>query len=414
MILMMLISSVYYFGYMNECNIKDKTIFCRDNIDVLQGINDNCIDLIYLDPPFNKKKVFTAPIGTTAEGASFRDIWKEKDIKDHWIWDFSSTNYQLARFISSINNPKNKENYNYCYLVYMAKRLVECHRILKDTGGLYLHCDPTMSHYLKIVLDKIFGESNFRNEIVWHYGLGGSSNNAYSKKHDTILFYTVSNNYCFNKPLVPATSIKMKGSMKGMTDVWDIPTINNMAKERTGYPTQKPLALLDRIIKASSNEGDIVLDPFCGCATTCVSAENLGRKWIGIDVSEKAYQLVATRLAQQNPEIFGAWTGEIHHRTDIPKRTDIQIEKIPKYNSAGNKRLLYRNQDERCVICQTIFPMRNLTVDHKQPVSRGGSDHISNLQLLCQACNSMKGNRTQEWAYAQYQKQLKDARLVGV
>ena len=163
----------------------------------------------------------------------------------------------------------------FSYLLFMASRLKECYRVLKSTGSLYLHCDPYASHYLKQLLDCIFGWRNFRNEIVWSYGLGGSSKRCYSKKHDIILFYSKTQNWTFDKPLIPATSQMLKGKLKGLDDVWYIPTINNMAKERTGYPTQKPLKLLERIIKASSSPGDLVLDPFCGCATTCVASERL-------------------------------------------------------------------------------------------------------------------------------------------
>ena len=152
---------------MEELNIKNRTIFCKDNLDILEGINSNSIDLIYLDPPFNKNKVFTAPIGTSAEGASFSDIFREEDVKDEWLKTIEEDHDELYKFLCGIKNRGNE--YNFCYLCYMAIRLIECQRILKDTGSLYLHCDPTMSHYLKLLLDVIFGEKNFRNEIIWHY-----------------------------------------------------------------------------------------------------------------------------------------------------------------------------------------------------------------------------------------------------
>ena len=176
------------------------------------------------------------------------------------------------------------------YLCFMAIRLLEMRRILKDDGSIYVHCDPTSSHYLKQLMDAVFDVANFRNEIIWTYGLGGSSPKRFSRKHDVILFYTKSNRYTFNKPQTPATSQRLKGQMKGATDVWDIPSLNNMAKERTGYPTQKPLALYERIIAASTNEGDIVLDPFCGSGTTLLAAQRLGRKWIGVDSSPTALE----------------------------------------------------------------------------------------------------------------------------
>ena len=156
-----------------KSNIDNRTIFCHDNLEVLQNINSNCIDLIYLDPPFNKKKMFTAPIGSSAEGASFRDWFEEKDIKDEWVKTIKEDHDKLYNFLVGVRSLDN--TYNYCYLVYMAIRLIECQRILKETGSFYLHCDQTMSHYLKLLLDCVFEEKNFRNEIVWGYKTGGVS-----------------------------------------------------------------------------------------------------------------------------------------------------------------------------------------------------------------------------------------------
>ena len=168
-------------------NLKNRTIFNRDNFDILKGINSKCIDLIYLDPPFNKKKEFAAPIGSSAEGASFKDWFREADVKDEWLKEIKEDYDGLHTFLTSVKNLSNitasKNNkhylYNYCYLSYMAIRLIEMRRILKDTGSIYLHCDPTMSHYIKILMDIIFGEKNFRNEIIWHYYNGASSSNKF-------------------------------------------------------------------------------------------------------------------------------------------------------------------------------------------------------------------------------------------
>ena len=171
---------------------------------------------------------------------------------------------------------------------------------------------------------------------------------------------------------------------KPVDDVWDIDKLNNSAKEAVGYPTQKPLALLDRIIQASSNEGDVVLDPFAGCATACVSAESLGRQWIGIDLSPLAATLVKSRLQDEFKMFF-----ELHHREDIPRRTDLGT--LPSYWT--HKHQLFGKQEGRCGGCCVAFPFRNFTVDHVVPRSQGGSDHFDNLQLLCGACNSVKGDR---------------------
>ena len=332
-----------------QSTLKNRTLFCRDNLDVLRGIDSSTVDLIYLDPPFNKKKSFSAPVGSSAEGASFSDVFRKEDVKEEWIKTVEEDNEQLRKFLLGIKDWGN--TYNFAYLAYMAIRLLEMHRILKDTGGIYLHCDPTMSHYLKLLLDCVFGEKNFRNEIVWSYRTGGTSKRHFPRKHDTIFIYGKTE-HAHHKPLKeriyyekPFFNTKKDESDRYyedvyVRDVWGeepnpeekIKPLINTSKERTGYPTQKPLALLERIIQASSNEGDFVLDPFCGCATTCIAAEKLGRKWVGIDVSIKAYELVQKRLRKEvaNPEdVFDSQKG-LHFSTDPPKRTDTEATDVEK------------------------------------------------------------------------------------
>ena len=337
-----------------KVNVPSRTIFNKDNLDILKGINSNCIDLIYLDPPFNKKKVFTAPIGSSAEGAEFSDIFKEEDIKDEWVSEIEAVNEKMSGYLKSVREFGNR--YNYCYLVYMAIRLLQCHRILKDTGSIYLHCDPTMSHYLKLLMDMIFDEKNFRNEIIWGYtGPGSPKMRQFNRKHDVVFWYSKGTKWIFNadavrlphsggKPHVGGfvekdgramdeEMTKEYGSKGKIPETWWVQNEGNglaiaarQKKQYTGYPTQKPLALLERIVKASSNEGDMVLDPFCGCATTCVVAERLNRQWIGIDVSVKAYELVQERLkkATEQGELLSSETKipKIFHKVDVPKRTD--------------------------------------------------------------------------------------------
>ena len=327
---------------MNELNVKPRIIFCRDNLEIMQGINDKCIDLIYLDPPFNKKKVFFAPLGSSAEGAEFSDIFREEDIKDEWVKSIEFENPALHSYLMGVKTFSNI--YNYCYLVYMAIRLIECQRILKDTGSIYTHCDPTMSHYLKIVMDCIFDESNFRNEIVWRIGwVSGfkTKKRGWIRNHDVILYYVATPLAAkkFNKEYLPYSSDYFRRDGKKPTgkgipleDTWNCSNGDRLDSlmiksfsPKTGYPTEKPIALLERIIKASSNKGDMVLDPFCGCATTCIAAERLDRKWIGIDVSVKAFELVKKRLQEEvSPDLY---RGEPAYSTTPPLLGESQHKK---------------------------------------------------------------------------------------
>jgi DNA modification methylase len=291
--------------------IMQNTLFTNDNLFVLYGMNSEIADLIYLDPPFNSKRMYSAPVGTKAAGASFKDMWTWEDVNDAYLDKLIDKYPSVATYIRSIGKLHSKAMM--AYVTYMTQRLIEMHRILKPTGSLYLHCDPTASHYLKNLLDGIFGRKNFRNEIVWCYGSGGASTKHFSKKHDVILFYSKTDNYVFEVDSVreeysspEKVEFKvvngksyLRKHPKGRIpfDWWRIPILTNTAKERTGYPTQKPLALLHRIIKASTKEGDLVLDPFCGCATTCVAAQQLQRKWIGIDIEKQAASVLLERLS---------------------------------------------------------------------------------------------------------------------
>jgi DNA modification methylase len=201
------------------------------------------------------------------------------------------------------------------YIEWMRERIEKMYELLKDTGSFYLHCDWHASHYLKVMLDQVFGMKNFRNEIIWNYhDPAGTTKTNFKKKHDTILFYSKSDSWTFNTDAVrePYGKKTLNDGLKGVVsfgrktitnpggkvreDVWQIPFINSQAKERLGYPTQKPESLLEIIIKASSNERDLVLDPFCGCGTTISVAQRLKRKWIGIDISPTAIKISSKRL----------------------------------------------------------------------------------------------------------------------
>ena len=284
-------------------------LYFGDCLDVMrEDVKDESVDLIYLDPPFNSKRIYNASMGG-AQWVAFEDTWQWHEAID----DFEDVakDVSLAGTFEGLRHILG-EGPNLAYLSYMANRLRECKRILKPTGSIYLHCDPTMSHYLKIVMDGIFEKENFLNEIVWHYQTGGASKRWFSKKHDLLLFYSKSPHYQFfpESVKVPRTEksltraqnpkgarISSSDTTKLSPDVWtNIPAMNPMSRERLGYPTQKPLRLLERIIKASSNEGDVIFDPFCGCGTTIHAAQNLNRYWIGIDVCVKACQVIEQRI----------------------------------------------------------------------------------------------------------------------
>ena len=253
------------------------------------------------------------------------------------------------------------------------------------------------------------GGGAFRNEVVWYYKNASRGKRQRAKAHDLILWYAPSREYTFNRDRVLAPFESgmtewryTKGGQrdaempKGKTpdDVIVLPSLNAMARERVGYPTQKPLALLEHVVEASSNPGDVVLDPFCGCATACVAAEKLDRQWVGIDISPKAAELVNVRLASEMGSLFHH--GFVTTRTDIPARTDVDAPK----NYRQNKHVLYGQQEGRCGGCATLFEFRNFEVDHVIPRSKGGTDHLGNLQLLCGHCNRVKGDRDQAYLVA--------------
>ena len=386
----------------------------------MRGIDSECIDLIYLDPPFNSKHNYAAPIGSEAAGAEFKDTWSLSDVDAQWISSIAKDHPHLHLILSAVPDDSDKS-----YLAYMAIRLLEMHRILKSTGSIYFHCDPTMNSWIRIVLDAIFEKKNFRNEIVWCYtGPGSPRMRQFNRKHDTIFWYNKGDTWTFNREalLVPhkkpigagGTSTKwLKSENEDLAEkyksgkvpeTWwsEFSPVGRIASERTSYPTQKPLALLERIIKASSNEDDWILDPFCGCATTCVAAHKLGRRWIGIDISPVAEILVRKRIDKElgpeflynenKPEFY-----QIHSSNDIP------IQSGEKVNPSEYKPTLYGLQEGYCNGCNEHFHMRNLTIDHIIPRAKGGQDLETNLQLLCGHCNSTKGDRDMAYLTALWQ-----------
>ncbi|HBP53781.1 MAG TPA: hypothetical protein DD643_05320 [Synechococcus sp. UBA8638] len=391
-------------------NFAPFTIWTGDNLPVLRGMNSACVDLIYLDPPFNSNRTYEAPIGSKAAGASFKDAWTLSDVDVCEHGELADRNPAVYAVITAARQAHGKGMQS--YLVFMAVRLLEMHRILKPTGSIYLHCDPTASHYIKLLMDGVFGKERFRNEIIWSYRTGGVSRHYFARKHDVLFYYSggsmfnmqTEKAYTRSKNRKPGLVNYGAGkamfyedgngiyNLVSMRDVWEIPYLNSQAKERLGYPTQKPLALLDPIIKASSNPGDLVLDPFCGCATSLVAADRLGRQWAGIDLSPLAIKLVKERIIADNP----LWAGPVALDTP-PSRTD--LGDLPDYRTHRHR--LYGEQEGVCVGCNTHFPFRVMDVDHILPRSKGGTDHPDNLQLLCSGCNRSKGSRTMaEWRAA--------------
>ena len=461
---------------MAEPNFADKTIWTGDNLDILRGMNSECVDLIYLDPPFNSNRDYEAPVGSKAAGAAFKDTWTLSDLDVAWMGLIADEQPAIANLLHSSRLTHGKGMQS--YLTMMAVRLLEMWRVLKPTGSVYLHCDPTASHYLKLLMDAVFGAGNFRNEVVWQRTLAkGLMTRQLPSNHDLILGYQKTmaatwhadstfmpydesrldpktaakyshrdpdgrryqlsdlTNPNHNRPNLtyeflgvtkvwrwtkermqaayeqglviqprPGAVPRMKRYLdqqrgRPLGDVWtDIPPLNSQAKERVGYPTQKPLALLERIIRASSNEGDVVLDPFCGCATACVAAEKLDRKWVGIDLSPKAVDLVQERLRKAPPLGIGSLFHNrlVTVRTDIPRRTD--IEAPVNYRKLAH--VIYGEQEGYCAGCRGHFEFRGLEVDHVVPRSRGGTDHRDNLQMLCSHCNRIKGDRDQAYLVA--------------
>jgi DNA modification methylase len=382
-------------------------LYYGDNLDVLRSeIASDSVDLVYLDPPFNSQAsynvLFKGPSGKAADAQieAFEDTWHWGEQSERAFSEVLGSSYTQAAELLRAMRSFLGENDMMAYLAMMAVRLLELHRVLKPTGSLYLHCDPTASHYLKLLLDAIFGKINFKNEIIWKRTSSHHNPRRWGPVHDTLLFYSRSDIYTWNKIFqlhdveyvsrkyriedergryrlsdLTAAGIRRGDSgepwrgfnptplgrhwgVPGVDEnehlldlttqqkldrldelgfiywtpgragkpgfpqfrryltvglnvqdvITDTPPVNSMARERLGYPTQKPVALLERIIRASSQEGDLVLDPFCGCGTTIHAAQKLGRQWIGIDITHLAISLIERRLK----DAFSGIAFEVH------------------------------------------------------------------------------------------------------
>ncbi len=491
-------------------NWNNRTLFHADNLDVLRNMNSGTVDLIATDPPFNKSKDFHATPESLAKGARFQDRWTWADVHEEWEDTIDNDNPALAEAIES-GRFAHSEGMG-AYMCFMSVRLMEMRRVLKPTGSLFLHCDPTASHYLKACLDAIFGRKQFRNDIAWCYGGRGAKAIAkrFGRNKDVILFYTRGREYTFNRQFVAHVYSRREARNKGFRldengkwfktsprgdytdesirrlkaegriyvtrngkirikyfleshkgggvieqklvgDTWlDIPDAMHMPKkERMGYPTQKPLKLYERIIKVSSNEGDIVLDPFAGCATTCVAAEGLNRQWIGIDIWPKAHEVVLERFRRMGYSINGeadfnagmfsfgdvGYTRTLPVRTDEGERAGAKLQALWERAKEPWQKLTNRQMKEQlaqwqsygsgqelvnCAGCGRQLEFEFMELDHKAPRSEGGSNFIDNRILLCAPCNrtksdtlALKGlmNRNKKIGWMQSQERAKAAQV---
>ena len=428
-------------------NWENRTLFHGDNLKFLRAMNSESVDLIATDPPFNKGRDFHATPDSLAAGARFQDRWSwEQDVHPDWVDKITDDFPHVMNVIQG--SRKSYGDDMGAFLCFMGVRLLEMRRVLKPTGSIYLHCDPTASHYLKELMDAVFGRRNFRNEIVWCYNVGGKSTRWWARKHDIILFYSKGQEYYFDGKAAGIsrdTGTKSFGGRIGTDengrryqdkivkktgkiyryyldepkipeDWWtDINSLQSGVGERTGYPTQKPLALYERLMRASSNEGDVVLDPFAGCATTCVAAERLGRQWVGMDIWDNVKAVLLDRLQRERlvdpgreqkgqPDLYSE---HVHFTAEPPERTDDGDEAAPflrvkervrepegqKMTRAEMYEFLLTQHGPKCQGCDRTFDdPRYLELDHNTPRSDGGLNHISNRILLCGPCNRLKSN----------------------
>ena len=423
-------------------NFRTRTLFHGDNLDFLRGMNSGSVHLIATDPPFNKGRDFHATPDSLAAGARFQDRWSwADDVEGEWIDQIQDDWPAVWEVIDAARAAWGDDMA--AFLCFMGVRLIEMRRVLRDDGSLYLHCDPTASHYLKALLDAVFGRRNFRNEIVWCYEVGGRSKRQFGRKHDVLLYYARGPATAFNADAVriPRRRTHMKVEKDSAGREWQVKTdartgkvykyrvdagalcpdwwigiqqLNRSDKQRLGYPTQKPLTLYERVILASSNEGEIVLDPFAGCATTLVAAERLGRQWIGIDIWDGAHDIVLKRLHDEglaapgdaNDRLFTL--GDVTYTTEPPVRTDDGAEAVPflqvteriaepegpRMSRAEMLDYLLKLHGAKCQGCDRRFDdARYLELDHNTPRSDGGLNHVTNRILLCGPCNRLKSNQ---------------------
>ena len=466
---------------MAQPNFPNRTLYHGDNLDFLRGMNSETVHLIATDPPFKKGQDFHATPDSLAKGARFSDRWRwDEDVHEEWadniIDDWPAVWEVITAARASYGDDMG------AFLCWLGVRLMEMHRVLRPDGALYLHIDYDAHAYVKTLLDSIFGHKNFRNEIVWAYGKAARGAKGIAKQfarnHDTILFYSRSRKWTFNPQLGTRLLTFEEARKKGYREDqrgwfktaprgdytddsvkrleaegriyrtrtgtirirYDLPVENGKVveefrhgsiwddigdmmhapkTERTGYPTQKRRDLYERIILAGSNKGDIVLDPFCGCATTTVAAERLGRQWVGMDIWDDVKDIVLQRL--QDDWLFtreGAKAADappmfphtVHYETSPPERTDDNKSAAPtlklriqrpiapwqriSHRSMTNVLAVAQGTDGGviCAGCGRVLEREFMELDHINPKSDGGENHILNRILLCGPCNGRKRN----------------------
>ena len=480
-------------------NAVNRGVYIADNLDFLRSLNTASVDLVCIDPPFAKSDTFVGdklrpplsaderenemrllhgwgiatpeqaddagiawPDDPKARGG-YKDTWAwDEDIHEDWVTGIETTHPAVGKLLDATRYIHGEDTA--AYLSFMAIRLIEIHRVLKVTGSLYLHCDHTASGYLRQLLDGVFGKDNFRNEIVWHYNTGGASRRHFSRKHDTIFYYAKSSACRFNTQREAyreeATNHFKETDDQGRAyrirtlggkdyryykdegrvchDVWDINTLNAVAKERTGYPTQKPAVLAERIIRASTNPGDVVLDCFAGCAYAAVAAERIRqsdpeqeRIWAACDLNLRAWTVFKRQfnkggdlpLLTCNDQTTGQQvlgcepTVTLHGPAELPTRTTSAEVEIKPIRTASPRDRRYKRAstlmtDRAMLIALLQFSAGrawccgyisdnldhslaygNYELDHVIPKSAGGTDEIENRAPLCSAHNGLKGNR---------------------
>ena len=439
---------------MAKPNWENRTLFHGDNLDFMLSMDSGTVDLIATDPPFNKNKDFHATPDSLAKGGSFQDRWKWGSEHDAWLESIKDDNPQLGEAIESAIHAHSESMG--AFVCFLSVRLMQMHRLLKPTGSLFLHCDPTASHYIRACLDSIFGYKNYRNEIIWHHPKIGVASRKFTSNTDTIFFYTKSDLYLFIPQKLdepnelynrwkrkitngilyyreaktikdsPAKSkIRQREKALGrelrdddvvvdfndpenwkvVDNVWKQTFLRGNSKENCGYPTQKPLILYKRIIEATTETGGVVLDPFAGCATTCVAAEILGRQWVGIDLWGEVAKVVRDRMDKAQLQVMHE---DILLTKRIPKRrankekavpylrTPLVIQEPPDGFRTRAERVEFLI-DKYGLICQGCgrgFDHRAyLQLDHITPRADGGWHHIKNRCLLCGPCNGRKSHK---------------------